>query len=106
MSNRSFINRAAQEWRKRLVFGRVVAQIVATRFVGGLKRIEYRVHCLIAVGGLSLPLHRDQIVHVGLVSLFIVAEQTHRISRFQETLRKNVFIPRPSAPERNDRPWL
>src|SRR5436305_11500215 len=91
MSNRSFINRAADERRKRLVFGRVVAQIVAARFVGGLKRIEYRVYCLIGVGGLSLPLHRVQIVHVGLVSLFIVAEQTHRISRFEETLRKKFY---------------
>src|SRR5437868_912538 len=86
MSSWSFINRAAEERRKRLVLGRVVAQIIAARFVGGLKRIEHRVHCLVGVDGLSLPLHRVEIVHVGLVSLFIVAEQTHRISRFEETL--------------------
>src|SRR3981189_2186156 len=76
MSNRSFINRAGEERRKRLVVGRVVP----LGLVGGLELIEHGVHRLVGIGDLALPLHRVDIVHVGLIGLFIVAEHAHRIS--------------------------
>src|SRR5260370_41369338 len=81
MSNRSFINRAAEERRQRLVVGRVVAQLTGIRLVGRFERVEHGVDRLVRIGSLALPLHRVEIVHIGLIGLFIVAEQTHRISR-------------------------
>src|SRR3981189_993825 len=80
MSNRSFISRAAEERRQRLVVGRVVAQDFAACLVGRFERIEHRVDSLIRIRDLALPLHRIEIIHVGQIGLFIVAEQTHRIS--------------------------
>src|ERR1700716_3132750 len=77
MSNRSFINRAAEERRQRLVVGRVVP----LGLVGGFELIEHGVHRFVGVGDLALPLHGVEIVHVGRVGLFIVAKQAHRISR-------------------------
>src|SRR4029079_19009769 len=77
MSNRSFIDRAAEERRKRLVVGGVI-RFLGACLVGGLELIEDGVHRLVGRGGPSLPLHRVEIVHVGLIGLFIVAEQTHR----------------------------
>ena len=47
--------------------------------------IEHRIDSLIGIGGLALPLHRVEIVHIGLIGLFIVAEQTHRISRLEDS---------------------
>src|SRR5713226_9721092 len=85
MSNRSFINRAAEERRQRLVVGRVVAQNPAARFVGGFQRIEHGVDSLVGIGGLALPLHHVEIVHIGRIGLFIVAEQTHRISSLEDS---------------------
>src|SRR4051812_29926032 len=81
MSNRSFINRAAEEWRQGLVVGGIVAQSLAVRFIGGLDRIKRGVHRLVRIGGLALSFHRVEIVHVCLIGLFIVAKQAHRISR-------------------------
>src|SRR5258708_15851407 len=81
MSNRSFINRAAEERGQRLVVGRVVAQLTGIRLVGRFERVEHGVDRLVRIGSLALPLHRVEIVHIGLIGLFIVAEQTHRISR-------------------------
>src|ERR1700712_1580688 len=78
MSNRSFINRAAEERRQRLVVGGIV--LPGAGSVGGFELIEHGVHGLVGIGGLALPLHRVEIVHVGLVGLFIVAQQAHRIS--------------------------
>src|SRR6195256_5106395 len=80
MSNRSFISRAAEERRQRLVVGRVVAQNFAACLVGRFERIEHRVDSPIRIGDLALPLHRIEIIHIGQIGLFIVAEQTHRIS--------------------------
>src|ERR1700737_5241904 len=84
MSNRSFISRAAEERRQRLVVGGIVATDAG--LVDRLERIEHRVNSLIGIGGLALPLHRVEIVHVGRIGLFIVAEQTHRISRLEYSL--------------------
>src|ERR1700730_2538708 len=92
MSNRSFINRAAEERRQRLVVGRVVAQSPAARFVGCFERIEHGVHCLVGIGGLALPLHRVEIVHIGRIGLFIVAEQAHRIFRLKNSSRLTRFL--------------
>src|ERR1700740_1705606 len=78
MSNRSFINRAAEERRQRLVVGRVV--LIDAGVVGGLERIEHGVHRLVGIGGLALPLHRVEEVHIGRIGLFIVAEQAHLVS--------------------------
>src|SRR6266849_1018122 len=86
MSNRSFINRTAEEGRQRLVVGRVV--LLDAGFVGCFERIEHGIHRLVGIGGLALPLHRVEIIHIGLVGLLIVAEQTHRIS---ETLSLDAF---------------
>src|SRR6185503_5414105 len=47
----------------------------------GLELIENGVHRLVGIGGLALPLHRVEVVHIGLIGLFIVAEQTHRTFR-------------------------
>src|SRR5258708_14189805 len=84
MSNRSFINRAAEERRQRLVVGRVVAFMVG--LVGGFELIEHGVHRLVGIGDLALTLHRVAIIHVGRIGLFIVAEQTHRIFRSIEII--------------------
>src|SRR6266481_8656050 len=78
MSNRSFINRATEERGKRLVEGRVVARYFVVGLVGGLERIEHDIHRLVRIDGFALPRHRVEIIHIGLVGLFIVAEQTHR----------------------------
>src|SRR6266850_6043837 len=78
MSGRSFIDRAAEERRKCLVVGGIVR--LGPRPFIGLELIEDSVHRLVGIGGLALPLHRVKVIHVGLVGLFIVAEQTHRIS--------------------------
>src|SRR5215475_14492771 len=79
MSNRSFIDRAAEERRQGLVVGRVVffgiCQIVS------LELVEHGVHGLIGIGSLALPRHRVEIIHVGLVGLLIVAKHAHRTSR-------------------------
>src|ERR1700687_2831521 len=98
MSNRSFINRAAEERRQRLVVGRVVAQRFIALFVGSFERIEHRVESLVGIGGLALPLHRVEIVHIGRIGLFIVAEQTHRISRLYKTLLFEAFSSREPVP--------
>src|ERR1700730_2208320 len=92
MSNRSFISRAAEERRQRLVVGRVVAQNFAACLVGRFERIEHRVDSLIRVGDLALPLHRIEIVHIGQIGLFIVAEQTHRISRLEDSFCLTRFL--------------
>src|SRR5437588_941366 len=78
MSGWSFIDRAAEERRKRLVVGGIVR--LGPRSFVGLELIEDGVHRLVGIGGLALPLHRVEVVHVGLIGLFIVAEQTHRTS--------------------------
>src|SRR5258708_5478585 len=78
MSGGSFIDRAAEERRKCLVVGGIVR--LGPRSFVGLELIEHSVHRLVGIGGLALPLHRVKVIHVGLVGLFIVAEQTHRIS--------------------------
>src|ERR1700694_2778217 len=75
MSKRSFIDRAAEERRKGLVVGRV---LFGASLVGGLKHIEHGNDRLFRIGGLALPLHGIEIVHIGPIGLFIVAEQTHR----------------------------
>ena len=41
------------------------------------------IHRLVRIGSLALPLHGVEVIHVGLIGLFIVAEQTHRISRLE-----------------------
>src|SRR5882757_9157836 len=94
MSNRSFISRAAEERRQRLVVGRVVAQIFAACLVGRFERIEHRVDSLIRIGDLALPLHRIEIIHIGQIGLFIAAEQTHRISRLEDSFLFNAFSSR------------
>src|SRR5437016_8350958 len=76
MSNRSFIDRATEERRQCLVVGRVI--LPGTRLVGGLELIEHGTQDRVGIGGLALLLRRVEIVHIGLVGLFIVAEQTHR----------------------------
>src|SRR6266700_1563959 len=83
MSNRSFIDRAAEERGQGLIVGRVVLRHVihGARLVGGLELIEHGLDGFIRIGGLALPLHRVEIVHIGRIGLFIVAEQTHRMSR-------------------------
>src|ERR1700743_1609110 len=83
MSDRSFIatNRGAEERRERLVVGRVVTLDLAARFTGGLQRIEHRIYRLVGIGNLALTLHGVEILHVGAVGLFIVAEHAHRTSR-------------------------
>src|SRR5437870_1519434 len=78
MSGQSFIDRAAEERRKRLVAGGVGR--LGPRPLIGLELIEDGVHRLVGIGGLALPLHRVEVVHIGLIGLFIVAEQTHRTS--------------------------
>src|SRR6266568_1136001 len=93
MSGRSFIDRAAEERRKRLVVGGI-GRFGPSPLIG-LELVEHGVHSLVGIGGLALPLHRVEVVHIGLVGLFIVAEQTHRTSRFQKLIR------RLWAPERN-----
>src|SRR4051794_18190077 len=79
-SSRSFINRAAEERRQRLVVGRIVARNPVCCLVGGLQPIEHGVDRLLRIGSLALTLHGVEIVHVGLIGLLIVAKQTHRIS--------------------------
>src|SRR6195952_3368598 len=76
MSNRSFINRAAEERRQRLVVGGIV--LPGAGSVGRFELIEHGVHRLVGIGDLALPLHRVEIVHIGLIGLFIVAEHAHR----------------------------
>src|ERR1700742_5000283 len=73
MSNRSFINRAAEERRQRLVVGGVVAPCL----VGGLELVEHGVHRLVGIGDLALPRHLVEVIHIGLIGLFIVAEHAH-----------------------------
>src|SRR5205823_9546079 len=84
MSNRSFIDRAAEERRQCFVVSWVI--LPGVRLVGGLKLIEHGAQDGVGLGGLALPLHRVEIVHIGLVGLFIVAEQTH-----QTSLRARVY---------------
>src|SRR5256884_3935166 len=76
MSNRSFMDRATEERSQCLVVGRVI--LPGTRLVGGLELIEHGTQDRVGIGGLALPLRRVEIVHISLVGLFIVAEQTHR----------------------------
>src|SRR6266404_4807192 len=94
MSNRSFISRAAEERRQRLVVGRVVAQNFAACLAGRFERIEHRVDSLIRIGDLALPLHRIEIIHIGQIGLFIAAEQTHRISRLEDSFLFDAFSSR------------
>src|SRR2546423_4250542 len=47
--------------------GRLVA---AERFGGGVARLG-------GIGRVSLPLHRVEVIHIGLIGLFIVAQQAH-----------------------------
>src|SRR5882724_12438009 len=75
MSGRSFIDRATEEGRQSLVVGGVVH--FRPRLVGSFERVEHGIHRLVGIGGLALPLHRIDIIHVGLVGLFIVAEHAH-----------------------------
>src|ERR1700730_6793193 len=92
MSNRSFINRAAEEGRQCLVLGRVVAQRPVAGFVGRLQRVEHGVDRLVGIGGLALALHGVEIIHIGLIGLFIVAEQTHRSrTLLSDVLNANVY---------------
>src|SRR6266481_460677 len=98
MSNRSFISRAAEERRQRLVVGRVVAQNFAACLAGRFERIEHRVDSLIRIGDLALPLHRIEIIHIGQIGLFIAAEQTHRISRLEDSFLCDAFSSREPAP--------
>src|ERR1700689_4097780 len=76
MSNRSFINRAAEKGRQRLVVGRLLAAFLVVSF----QLVEHGIHRLAGIGGLALTLHGVDIIHVGRVGLFIVAEHAHRIS--------------------------
>src|ERR1700693_3007845 len=92
MSNRSFINRAAEERGQRLVVGRVVAGNLC--LVDRLECIEQPIAPVVGIGGFALPLHRVEIVHIGRIGLFIVAEQTHRISRLYKTLLFDAFSSR------------
>src|ERR1700690_882611 len=78
ISNRSFINRAAEERRQRLVAGRVVARCLVAYLVGRLQCVEHGVDRLVGIGGLALALHGVEVVHIGLIGLFIVAEHIHR----------------------------
>src|SRR6516165_9140566 len=102
MSGRSFIDRAAEEWRKGLVVGRVVP--CCARPLGRLELVEHGLDGLFRITGrigwLALPLHRVEIVHVGLIGPFIVAKQAHRTSRTKQS-----SIRRPSAPGRSDLRW-
>src|SRR4051794_16412644 len=75
MSNRSFIDRAAEERRKRLVVGGII--LFGTGPLIGLERIEDGVDRLVGIGSLALPLHRVEVIHIGLIGLFIVAQQAH-----------------------------
>src|SRR5437879_10851087 len=79
MSNRSFINPTAEEWRQRLVVGRVV--LLDAGLIGCFERIKHGIHRLVGIGVLALPLHRVEIIHIGLIGLLIVAEQTHCVFR-------------------------
>src|SRR6202048_3806729 len=90
MSNRSFINRAAEKGRQRLVVGGIIAQLTGVRFVRCLERIEHGIDRLVGISSLALPLHRVEIVHIGLIGLFIVAEQTHRT--FQDSFCLTRFL--------------
>src|SRR4051794_21461593 len=96
MSGRSFIDRAAEERRKRLVAGGVVR--LGPRPLIGLELIEHGIHRLVGIGGLALPLHRVEIVHVGLIGLFIVAEQTHRASDLKRLFFVDAFSSREPVP--------
>src|ERR1700739_2361886 len=88
MSNRSFINRAAEKGGQRLVFGRIVAALL----VVGLQLVEHGVDRLVGIGSLALPLHGIEIIHIGRIGLFIVPEQTHRISRLEGSLSLTRFL--------------
>ena len=68
-----------------------LAAIEAARSLIGLELIEDGVHRLVGIGGLALPLHRVEIVHVGLIGLFIVAEQTHRTSDLAKRFYSTTF---------------
>jgi len=48
--------------------------------------VEHGIHRLVGIGRLASALHGVEIVHVGLIGLFIVAEQTHRIFRLENSL--------------------
>src|SRR6266550_1209001 len=99
MSNRSFIDRAAEERRQGLIVGRVVlgqvilGQVLGARLVGGFELIEHGVDRFIGIGSLALPLHRVEIVHIGLIGLFIVAEQAHRTSNRERHFYLTRFLP-------------
>src|ERR1700687_3620392 len=98
MSNRSFINRAAEERRQRLVVCRIGGPPLVAGLWGGFERTQHGVDSLVGIGGLALPLHRVEIVHIGRIGLFIVAEQTHRISRLYKTLLFEAFSSREPVP--------
>src|SRR6516164_8074891 len=89
MSNRSFINFAAEERRERLVVGRIVARRLVACLAGRLQRVEHGVDCLVRIGRLALTLHGVEIIHIGLIGLFVVAEQAHRKNSWFERLRQN-----------------
>src|SRR6516164_605652 len=79
MSNRSFVDRAADEGGQRLVVFRVVS--CAARPFGSGKAAELGVEGSFQTSSLALPLHRIEIVHIGLVGLVIVTQETHWLSR-------------------------
>ena len=85
MSGQSFINRTAEERRQGLVIGWVSRKFLPLP-CRQLHRVEHGAIALsgsAARHGLALTLHRVEVVHVGLIGLFIVAEQAHRISRLE-----------------------
>src|ERR1700693_1539858 len=100
MSNRSFINRAAEEGRQRLVAGRVVAQLLVACPVDRLQRVEHGVDRLVGIGDLALALHGVEIVHVGLIGLFIVAEHTHWKTLLFDAFQFDAFSKREPVPLR------
>ena len=46
--------------------------------------VEHGIDRLVGIGRLALPLHGVEVIHVGLISLLIVAEQTHGSSRLSD----------------------
>src|SRR5581483_3157839 len=78
MSERSFIDRAAEERRKRLVARRVVFFGALAGLILRLEFVQHGVDRLVGIGSLALLLHGIEEVHVGLIGPFIIAEHAHR----------------------------
>src|SRR5271169_6148369 len=98
MSNRSFTNwhLAAEEGRQRLVVGGIVAHRLDAGLVGFLQSVEHSIDRFVGIGRLSLALHGIEIIHIGLIGLFIVAEHTHLNSRLalEDVLTLDAFSSR------------